>query len=247
MNAILCSFPDISWGNIKPQTANMIQLPLILVLIIIWKVKEEGGGNLRCLHREGTVASPRYVDATAAWRPLCLYSCTYHVHFFSSAYSTLRTCANTVWKKRGNLMVIVMNVDLADQKSRRRKKKGNARESWEEQRRVCLDARVSLGFMRRNDLGGETWLFFPLLLFPRTQGSRLLQEGRALPRHASLEGFLQATSRLFGCHWDCLKRICFCTVLQGAPHQEKSRSPLSTWHCCYAFVNIKAKRLGQCV
>lgn len=104
-----------------------------------------------------------------------------------------------------------------------------------------------VGFHEEEWFGGETWLFFPLLLFPRTQGSRLLQEGRALPRHASLEGFLQATSRLFGCHWDCLKRICFCTVLQGAPHQEKSRSPLSTWHCCYAFVNIKAKRLGQCV
>ncbi len=63
------------------------------------------------------------------------------------------------------------------------------------------------------------------LCFPRTQGSRLLQECRALPRHASLEGFLQATSRLFGCHWDCLKRICFCSVLQGASHQEKVDHP----------------------
>lgn len=83
---------------------------------------------------------------------------------------------------------------------------------------VCLDARVSLGFTRKNDFGGNMIIFFPSA-FPHTQGSRLLQEGRALPRHASLEGFLQATSRLFGCHWDCLKRICFCTILQGAPHQ----------------------------
>lgn len=140
--------------------------------------------------------------------------------------------------ENGNLMVIVMNVDLTDQKFRRMEMREILREG-----EVCLDARVSLGFTRKNDLG-ETWLFFPSA-FPRTQGSRLLQEGRALPRHASLEGFLQATSRLFGCHWDCLKKICFCTILQGAPHQEKSRSPLSTWHCCYAFVNIKAKRLGQ--
>lgn len=114
-----------------------------------------------------------------------------------------------------------MNVDLADQNSR-----------WTEMRAILrggearLDPRVSLGFTRRNDLW-ETWLFFPFAL-PHTQGSRLLQEGRALPRHASLEGFLQATSRLFGCHWDCLKRICSCSVLQGAPHQQESRSPLST-------------------
>lgn len=35
---ILSSLPNISWENIKPQTAN-IQLPIIFVLIIIWKVK----------------------------------------------------------------------------------------------------------------------------------------------------------------------------------------------------------------
>lgn len=86
---------------------------------------------------------------------------------------------------------------------------------------------------------GKHDYFFPLL-FPRTQGSRLLQEGRALPRHASLEGFLQATSRLFGCHWDCLKRICFCTVLQGAPHQEKVDHP---WALDTAVMHLSILRL----
>lgn len=156
-------------------------------------------------------------------------------NFFSKRYTSLRICANTVWKWKFN--------GYCNECWLSRSENGR-KEMWEIlwEGEVCLDARVSLGFMRRNDLG-ETWLFFPSA-FPHTQGSRLLQEGRALPRHASLEGFLQATSRLFGCHWDCLKRICFCTILQGAPHQEKSRSPLSTWHRCYAFVNIKAKRLG---
>lgn len=41
-----------------------------------------------------------------------------------------------------------MNVDIADQKSRIKEMRGILREG-----EVCLDARVSLGFMRRNDLG----------------------------------------------------------------------------------------------
>lgn len=126
---------------------------------------------------------------------------------------------------------------MLTQRIRKGRKKENARDPCEKEE-VCLDARVSSGFTRRNDLGKHDY-FLPLL-FPGTQGSRLLQEGRALPRHASLEGFLQATSRLFGCHWDCLKRICFCTILQGAPHQEKSRSPLSTWH---AVMHLSILRL----
>ena len=122
-----------------------------------------GGGNLRCLHREGTVASRCYVDATAAWRPLCLYSCSYHVQFFSCAYSSLHTCANTVWKK-GKFNGYCNECWLSGsekQEEEKKKKKGNAGESWEEQKRVCLDARVSLGFMRRNDLGGKHDYFFP--------------------------------------------------------------------------------------
>lgn len=81
--------------------------------------------------------------------------------------------------------------------------------------------------------------FFPAL-FPCTQGSRLVQEGRALPWYASLEGFLQATSRLFGCHWDCLKRICFCTILQGASHREKVDHP---WALDTAFMHLSILRL----
>lgn len=199
---------------------------MIFVLIFIWKVKR---GTL-----DGTDPSVLHW-CNSSMKSLRFHSCTYHVQFFSNRYSSLCICASTVWKWKFNGYCNECWLNRSGGKEMRANLRGE----------VCLDARVSLGFMRRNDLG-ETWLFFPSA-FPCTQGSRLLQEGRALPRHASLEGFLQATSRLFGCHWDCLKRICFCTVLQGAPHQEKSRSPLSTWHCCYAFVNIKAKRLGQCV
>ena len=93
-------------------------------------------------------------------------ACT-HVPIMSNFFPVhIPVCTHVqiLFEKRGNLMVIVMNVDLADQKSRRRKKKkkkGNAGESCEEQKRVCLDARVSLGFMRRNDLGGKHDYFFP--------------------------------------------------------------------------------------
>lgn len=181
---------------------------------------------------------PCYTDAIAAWRPLCFHSCTYHVQFFSNRYPSLCICANTVWNWEFNGYCNECWLSGSE-----RQEEGNARDP--ERRRGLFRCSGVVGF-HEEEWFGETWLFSPSA-FPRTQGSRLLQEGRALPWHASLEGFLQATSRLFGCHWDCLKRICFCTILQGAPHQEKSRSPLSTWHCCYAFVNIKAKRLGQCV
>lgn len=81
-------------------------------------------------------------------------------------------------------------------------------------------------FHKEERFWGEAWLFFPPCAFSCTQGSRTLQEDRALPRHASLEGFLQATSRLFGCHWDCLKRICFffvATYSREPPDQEEKK------------------------
>jgi len=186
----------------------------------------------------------RYVDATAAWRPLCFHSCTYHVQFLSNRYSSLCMRANTVWKWKFNGYCNECWLGRSERASR----KETPRILWGGE--VLFRCSAVVGFHEEGMIWGKHDYFiylFPPSAFPRTQGSRLLQEGRALPRHASLEGFLQATSRLFGCHWDCLKRICFCTRLQGAPHQEKSRSPLSTWHRCYAFVNIKAKRLVQCV
>lgn len=197
----------------------------MFALILIWKVKGE----------------PEMFARRCFRVPLMQQQCedpclSTHVPIMSNLLPIVCTHVQIPFET-GNLMVIVMNVDLWDQKGR---KTGDP-----ERRRGLFRCSGVVGFHEERWFG-ETWLFFPSA-FPRTQGSRLLQEDRALPRHTSLEGFLQATSRLFGCHWDCLKRICFCTVLQGAPHQEKSRSPLSTWHCCYAFVNIKAKRLGQCV
>lgn len=60
-----------------------------------------------------------------------------------------------------NLMNIVMNVDLADQTSRREVKV----KAVEPEKKVCLDARVSSGFTRRNDFWGKRDYFFPCLLF----------------------------------------------------------------------------------
>lgn len=98
-----------------------------------------------------------------------------------------------------------------------------------------------VGFSRGRMVRWKRDYFFPVLS-PSTQGSRLVQEGRALPWYASLEGFLQATSRLFGCHWGCLKRICFCTILQGAPHQEKVDHP---WALDTAFMHLSIlRRIG---
>lgn len=131
---------------------------------------------------------------------------------FSKRYSRLRICANAVWKREfnGYCNECWLSGSEKQEEGRARMLRGGA---------VCLDARLS----SESWFGGNMIIFPPT--FPRTQGSRLRQEGRALPRHASLEGFLQATSRLFGCHWDCLKRICFCAGLQGAPHQGKLDHP----------------------
>lgn len=179
-----------------------------------------------------------FCDAKAGRRPTCFHSCTYHVQFSPNTYSSLRIGGNTAWKWEFN--GYCNECWLCGSEAREQQNWRNLERS----RGGLFRCSGVVGFHEEERFGKHD--YFPLC-FPRTQGSRLLQEGRALPRHASLEGFLQATSRLFGCHWDCLRRICFCTVLKGAPHQEKSRSPLSTWHGCYAFVNIKAKRLGQCV
>lgn len=173
------------------------------------------------MHRDGTVAS---VLHSARWQREDPCAST-RVPIMSNSFPIdipVCTYAQILFEK-GNLMVIVMNVDLADQKEQ---EEGDARDP--ERRGGLFRCSGVVWFSRGGMIWGKRDYFFPLLFPPRTQGSRLLQEGRALPRHASLEGFLQATSRLFGCHWDCLKRICFCTVLQGASHQQKSRSPLST-------------------
>lgn len=48
---------------------------------------------------------------------------------------------------------------------------------------------------------------------------------KAAPSTHIIRGvFLQATSRLFGCHWDCLKRICLSAVYsRGAGIREKGK------------------------
>lgn len=172
--------------------------------------------------------------ALAVWRPLRILTLVPIMFNFFPLDIVVCIYAQILFEN-GNLMVIVMNVDLMDQKKQkggecRREKAGLFR---------CVGCRRV--FTRTND-SMETWLFFCLCFPPRTQGSRLVQEGRALPWYTSLEGFLQATSRLFGCHWDCLKRICFCTILQGAPHQEKVDHP---WALDTAFMHLSIlRRIG---
>lgn len=61
--------------------------------------------------------------------------------------------------KNKKLMVIVMNVDLADQTSRREGK------TVKPEKKVCLDAQVSSGFTRRNDFGEKHDYFSPLCFF----------------------------------------------------------------------------------
>lgn len=77
--------------------------------------------------------------------------------------------------EKGNLMVIVMNVDSTDQKSRRK-----------EMREILREGRGlfrCLGFIRRNDLG-ETWLFFPLCFSPVHRGVVCYKKaGRSLDTH----------------------------------------------------------------
>lgn len=114
---------------------------------------------------------------------------------------------------------------------------GGSRRRWEEW--GLFRCSSVIGLHEDEWFEGNMIIFFPVL-FPCTQGSRLVQEGRALPWYASLEGFLQATSRLFGCHWDCLKRICFYTILQGAPDQEKVDHP---WALDTAFMHLSILRL----
>lgn len=141
MNVILCSFPNISQGNIKPQTAN---LPLSH-FCSNYNMKSEGG-NLKCLHRDGTVASvlhckqQQHEDPCASTR-VPIMSNFLPVDIPVCAYAQIPF-------EKGNLMVIVMNVDFTDQKGRRKEMREILREG-----EVCLDARVSFGFTRRNDLG----------------------------------------------------------------------------------------------
>lgn len=107
-------------------------------------------------------------------------------------------------------------------------------------------------FMMRNNLGNA--IIFspsPLLSFPFSSSwytrecSACYKEEGLLPRHASLEGVLLATSRLFGCHWDCLKRICFCRVLRGdQPHQETEKTQADhPWALDTAFMHLSILKL----
>lgn len=139
--------------------------------------------------------------------------------------------------EKGNLMVIVMNVDFADQKSRRKEMREILRGG-----EVCLDARVSFGFTRRNDLG-ETWLFFPSA-FPSFTGESSATRRQGAPSTRIIRRFFTSDKQAIWLSLGLFEENMFLQRTPGSPTSGKSRSPLSTWHCFYAFVNIKAKRLG---
>lgn len=134
---------NISWVNIKLQTAN-IQLAIIFVLIFIWKVKGRRGTWMKPL-------LPCYADAIATWRTCA----STHVPIMSNFFPIdFPACVYMqILFENGNLMVIVMNVDLADQKSRR---DGSAREPEKRGLFRCLGV---IGFHEKKWFGGNMIIF----------------------------------------------------------------------------------------
>lgn len=103
--------------------------------------------------------------------------------FFQCIFHSAHMCKYCL-KKKGKFNGYCNECWLSGSEKQEEKKKGNARESWEEQRRVCLDARVSLGFMRRNDLGGKHDYFFPFCFFLVHRGVVCYKKaGRSLDTH----------------------------------------------------------------
>ncbi len=112
-------------------------------------MKGEGGG-LKCMHRDGT--APCYIDAIAAWRPLCFYSCTYHVQFFSNRYSSLHICANAVWKRKFNGYCNECWLNRSE-----KQEEGNARDP--ERRRGLFRCSGVVGFHEEEWFGGNMIIF----------------------------------------------------------------------------------------
>lgn len=164
--------------------------------------------------------------------PTPLHSCPNRVQFLSIGYNSI--CANTVWKWEFN---------------------GYGNECWlngsEKQEEAdagkrkepCLDVRLLLGFTRTDD-SKETWLFFPCAfpLYTR-ESSRTRRQGTPLIR--IIRRFFTSDKQAIWLSLGLFEENMFLCHTPGSPTSGKSRSPLSTWHCFYAFVNIKAKRLGQ--
>lgn len=94
MNVILCSLPIFHEGTLSPRQWTSS----FLSFCSNYNMKPE-------MYARGLAQLlPCYTDAIAAWRPLCFHSCTDHVQFFlfPKTYSSLRICANTVWKWKFN-------------------------------------------------------------------------------------------------------------------------------------------------
>lgn len=167
--------PNISWGNMKPQTAN-ITLPIIFVSN--YNMKGEGGGGGPEMFAQGWNSCFHVtLNAIAAWRPLFLYSCTYHVQFLSNGYSSLRICANTVWKMKFNGYRNECWLNRSE-----KQEEGDARDP--ERRRGLFRCSGVVGFREEEWFWGETWLFFPLCFSLVHRGVVCYKKaGRSLDTH----------------------------------------------------------------
>lgn len=174
------------------------------------------------------------LKSLAVWRPLRLFTLVPIMSNFFKLDIAVYIYTQMLFEN-GNLMVIVMNVDLMDQKSIR--KETQAREG-----RFVSMFGCCWGFMRTKDSMG-TWLFFPCAfpLYTR-ESSRTRRQGAPLIR--IIRGFFTSDKQAIWLSLGLFEENMFPYHTPGSPTSGKSRSPLSTWHCFYAFVNIKANRLG---
>lgn len=215
--------------TLNHQTEN-IAPPLIFVLSIIWKVQR---GTRDVCPGMTRLPSCSTENPSSVKTPTPLHSCTYHVQFLSIRYHTLHICTNPVWKCEFNGYCNECWLNGSE-----KQEEGDAGE----RREVCLDVRVLLGFTRTDD-SKETWLFFPCAFPSYTrEPSRTRRQGAPLIR--IIRRFFTSDKQAIWLSLGLFEENMFLYHTPGSPTSGKSRSPLSTWHCFYAFVNIKAKRLG---
>lgn len=112
-------------------------------------------------------------------------------------------------------MVIVMNVDLTDQKSRRKEMREILREG-----EVCLDARVSLGFARRNDFGGKHDYFFPSA-FPSYTGESSATRRQGAPSTRIIRRFFTSDKQAIWLSLGLFEENMFLHRTPGSPTSGK--------------------------
>lgn len=170
--------------------------------------------------------------------PAPLHSCTYHVQFLSISYHGLHIRTNAVWKWEFNGYCNECWLNRSE-----KQEEGDAGE----RREVCLGCSGVVGFSRGQMIWWKRDYFF---FFPRAfpplytrESSRTRRQGAPLIR--IIRRFFTSDKQAIWLSSGLFEENMFLCHTPGSPTSGKSRSPLSTWHCFYAFVNIKANRLGQ--